>query len=136
MNWTPNKTPFHYSLGLQGEEIAHRYLLGQGYEILTRNFRCPIGEIDLVAKRGERYFFIEIKARSSSRFGSPQEAVTRQKQAKLIRLAQWYLKQHRLADAAFSFDVIAVMFSSEGEPKISHIQNAFEAKAVYEGANG
>lgn len=127
MKLSPNKNPFHYSLGTRGENSAERHLIAQDYKILARNYRCPLGEIDLVAKKDKRYYFIEVKTRSSDEFGLPAEAVHLRKQKQLKRLAQWYLKENRLQDVPISFEVIAVHLSNASGTQIQHFRNAFEA---------
>jgi putative endonuclease len=113
-------------LGAQGEETAARYLAGQGYKIVDRNFRCPLGEIDLIAKEGNTLCFIEVKARRSIRFGWPEESVTPFKQMRLRRLSQWYLKARRLPDAQVRFDVVSLLLGSSPTPdRIRLIKGAF-----------
>ncbi len=127
MKYGPAKRPFHLSLGQRGETLGWKYLLDQGYRILEKNFRCPLGEIDVVAQKDKRLVFIEIKTRSSNRFGSPQEAVTPAKQAKLVRLAEWYLRQTADKEARVSFEVLAVTWDGKTPPEFKLIHNAFEA---------
>jgi putative endonuclease len=94
--------------------------------VLAQNVRCPLGEIDLVARDGPTLVFVEVKSRSSAAFGLPQEAVTKDKQRRLTRLAWWYLKMHRLQHCSARFDVIAITWQ-ETDPRINWIVNAFEA---------
>ncbi|HKM40245.1 MAG TPA: YraN family protein, partial [bacterium] len=84
---------YNKTVGKQGEEFAQRYLARLGYRIIERNFSCPIGEIDLIAQDGNTLVFIEVKTRSSLRFGLPEEAVTRTKQQKLRNVASYYLQR-------------------------------------------
>lgn len=81
-------------LGARGERLAARWYTAAGYEIVARNWRCRDGEIDLVVARAGELVFCEVKARSSHRFGSPAEAVTPAKQARLRRLAARFLAEH------------------------------------------
>lgn len=113
-------------IGAAGEKIAADFLIEKGYRILARNVKTPLGEIDLVADDHETLVFIEVKTRSSSRFGSGEEAVGWSKQARLGRLASWYLLRHSKPDQAIRFDVLAIDLSG-GEPSFRLIQNAFEA---------
>ena len=111
------------SLGIQGEDIAAQYLQEQGLVILERNFRCRLGEIDIIARHGDCLVFIEVKTRSSDRFGLAQESITKQKIYKLRRLAQVYLAQRSFSGLNVRFDVVAV--NSAQETKVTHIENAF-----------
>lgn len=111
-------------LGGAGEELAAAALKRQGYKIVERNYVTPLGEIDLIAKQKGFLVFIEVKTRQSGRFGTPAEAVHPAKQAKLRRLADYYLKQRRLGEVPVRFDVVGITFSG-GTPAIEIIVNAF-----------
>jgi putative endonuclease len=111
-------------LGGTGEDLAAAALKKQGYKIIERNYVTPLGEIDLIAKHKGVLVFIEVKTRQSERFGTPAEAVHPAKQAKLRRLADYYLKQKRLPEAAVRFDVVGITFSG-GTPEIEIIIDAF-----------
>ncbi len=112
--------------GRKAEEIAAGFLKGQGLEIVGRNVRCLLGEIDLVAWHGRTVVFVEVKSRYSQGFGTPQEMVSVAKQKRLTRLAQWYLKKHDLLRQPARFDVVAIQWV-EGEPLVTWIANAFAA---------
>ena len=118
-----------FLFGRSAEAQAVRYLEGQGYRILARNVRARFGEIDVVAKEGATLCFVEIKARSSDRFGLPEEALTADKRRRLIRLAQWYLQRTRLTEGlAIRFDVLSILSDSDqGPTRIRLIKGAFEA---------
>ena len=107
------------SLGSAAESRAAAYLLGLGYEILDRNFTCKLGELDIVARKGELVVFVEVKSRGLDGFGLPQEHVTAAKRAKLRRAAQVYA-QRRGLDCPMRFDVIA-----EGPGGLEHLEDAF-----------
>ncbi len=126
MKLTPGRHSFRYDLGTQGEIAAWAFLEKKGFQILEKNFRCPLGEIDIVAAQGRRIRFVEVKTRTSNRYGEPEEAVTLGKQKKIIRLAQWYLKARKKEDMPISFDVIAVSAGSGQALQIRYIPNAFE----------
>jgi putative transposase len=111
-------------LGDHGEDLAAAVLKKQGYKILERNYTTPLGEIDLIARQGKILVIIEVKTRKSTRFGSPQEAVSAAKQAKLRRLADYYMKDKHLTDTPVRFDVVAITLSDAG-PQIEIISNAF-----------
>ena len=90
------------------EQAAAYYLEQSGYEIIERNYRCRIGEIDLIARDGEYLVFCEVKFRKSKNKGDSLEAVHRKKQKTIIRCAQWYLAEHNLQDLPCRFDVIGI----------------------------
>ena len=114
------------ALGAAGETAAVAELQRRGYRILERNVRTRMGELDVVARDGPTLCFVEIKARRSMAFGFPQEAVTRQKQHHVARMAQWYLKAKGLTQAPARFDVVALIIGPDGRPtSIDVIQNAF-----------
>ena len=121
------KQPFHLSLGERGEMVAWNYLAKQGYKILEKNYRCKIGEIDVVAQKEKKLSFIEIKTRAHHGFGRPEESVHPIKQRKLIQLAKWYLKDKRKEEASVSFDVLAITWKENEEPDMRLIENAFDA---------
>jgi putative endonuclease len=111
-------------LGNHGEDLAAAALKKQGYKILERNYVTPLGEIDLIARQGKTLVIIEVKTRKSTRFGSPQEAVSVAKQTKLRRLADYYMKDKHLIDTPVRFDVVAITLSDAG-PQIEIIASAF-----------
>ena len=113
------------SLGLVGEEAAVAFLKEKGYRILERNFKCRLGEVDIIARDNETYCFVEVKTRSSEDFGLPQEAVSRQKQAQISKAALHYLKTRKLFEKSARFDVVSVLYK-DSVPKIDLIENAFE----------
>jgi putative endonuclease len=114
--------------GRLSETIAAEFLTVQGLKVIARNVRCPLGEIDLIARQGSVHVFVEVKSRFASGRGLPQEAVTRAKQRRMTRLAQWYIKQNRLYQQSARFDVVAITWHGN-EPHIQWIPNAFEATA-------
>jgi putative endonuclease len=91
-----------------------------------RNFRCAIGEIDLVCLDGDVIVFVEVRSRSSLRFGLPEESISPQKRQRLTRLAYWYLKKNGLQRRSARFDVVTVTWNA-GIRKVNWIVNAFEA---------
>lgn len=112
-------------IGSQGEEIAARYLAGQGYRICARNYRVKVGEIDIIASLPGLVAFVEVKTRRSLRCGTPAQAVDYHKQQKIIRTARWYLRQRHLEECLCRFDVIEVYLQG-GQNDIRHIKGAFE----------
>jgi len=114
------------SLGERGEIAACGFLKEQGYEILEKNYKCKLGEIDVIAKRKERLAFIEVKTRSSVHRGMPQEAVDFKKQEKIFKLATWYLKEKKIGSAQLAFDVVSVLWDQKNAPEMRLIVDAFE----------
>lgn len=117
-------TEARLSLGKQGEDLAAGYLERRGFTILSRNFRTPVGELDIVARDRKHLLFVEVKTRRGTAFGAPAEAVGAHKQRQVLRAAQWYLASRRSTDLQPRFDVIAILVGA-GEPAITHIANAF-----------
>jgi len=113
----------HYDLGLKGEEIAANYLAAKGYEIIERNWRFAKDEIDVIAKHQDFLVMVEVKTRSSSFFGNPEEAVDEQKQRFLIRAANEYVLQKEI-DLEVRFDIFSIVIES-GKQTINHIEDAF-----------
>ena len=108
--------------GAYYENLVAEYLKTQGYEILEKNYRCRIGEIDLIAKEGETLVFVEVKYRRNDKMGDPKEAVDRKKQEKISMTASYYLmRECGRMDIPCRFDVAAVL----GE-QIEVVKNAFE----------
>ncbi len=111
--------------GRTGEDLAARYLEENRYRIIERNFKCPIGEIDIIARDGRTIAFIEVKSRKSVRYGRPEEAVDRKKQAKLSLVAMAYLKGRSGLDTPARFDVVSVYLGPQ-RPEIRLFKNAFD----------
>lgn len=105
-------------LGRRGEELAAGYLTSRGYRILDRNWRCPQGEIDIVARRGRGTAFIEVKTRSSVAYGHPFEAISEAKLGRLHRLARLWCREHPGRHGALRVDVVAVVAPRHGEPVV------------------
>lgn len=113
-------------LGSKGEEVACQYLTKHGYRLLSRNYSCGLGEIDIVALDGEYLVFVEVRSKSSAGFGPALESITRRKQFRLRQLAWYYLKAEGKTGSDCRFDVIAVEFDGKGKVKrLDHIENAF-----------
>lgn len=111
--------------GKSGEGIAVDFLTQNGYRILEVNYRCPIGEIDMVARESGQLVFVEVKTRKSSAMGYPEQAVGFAKQKKMSQLALWYLRDKKVIDAAVRFDVVAILMLPSGND-IRLIRNAFD----------
>ncbi len=115
----------HLSKGRAGEEAAAVHLRSQGYLVVERNFRCPWGEIDIVAQQGETVVFVEVKARRHDRLGTALESVTSRKQQHLVLTAQEYLQRHGLEEHPWRIDAIAVRLGQKGRVEsVQHLENA------------
>ncbi len=111
--------------GTRGEDCALRFLKKKGYRIIERNYRCVFGEIDIIANHQGAIVFIEVKSRTSDRFGYPEEAVGKVKQKKISRIAVNYLGERKLDDSNARFDVVAIHFSP-GKERVELIKDAFD----------
>jgi putative endonuclease len=112
-------------LGRRGEDLAAHHLQQQGLVILSRNWRCRDGELDLVATDRSKLVVCEVKTRSASRFGSPAEAVDRAKARRIRRVAQVWLATHRVRWVQIRFDVVAVVAEPGRPVEITHYRGAF-----------
>jgi len=110
--------------GKAGEDLAARFLERNGLKIIERNYRFERGEIDLIAEEGDELVFVEVKARHSTVFGSPEDAVTEEKQEQVHAVAEGYLFEHDIDNRPCRFDVVAVEFKN-GKKEIRHIRDAF-----------
>jgi putative endonuclease len=115
------------SLGKSGEDRACRELERLGYAILARRYRTRFGEIDIVARDGTTIVFVEVKARTSDRYGDAATAVTLHKQTRVTAMAEDYLARRHLQGAPCRFDVVAIEFGTGGEMKVALYRNAFDA---------
>ncbi|UCH01083.1 MAG: YraN family protein [Deltaproteobacteria bacterium] len=113
------------TLGRLGEDLARERLKDLGYRILKTNYRCPLGEIDLVARDGDVLVFVEIKTRKNESLGQVKEAVTRRKQSQLSKVALAYMKSNNLWRSKARFDVVAIRLI-DGKREIEIIKDAFE----------
>ncbi|MDK2821901.1 MAG: putative endonuclease [Clostridia bacterium] len=112
--------------GLIGEAAAANFLNSKGYRIIVRNFRCSLGEVDIIAQDGKEIVFIEVRTRSSTFYGTPQESVDVRKQYRLRLLANYYLCQNGLTEIPCRFDVVAVQLNREDKvTNIEVIKGAF-----------
>ena len=114
-------------LGRLGEKLAGRFLRDQGYQILTTNYRCPQGEVDIVAKDGEEVVFVEVRTRRSQGFGTPQESLTRPKMRRLVATCQDYLQGYGGADTNWRIDLVSVRLDQGNRVEdIDHLRHAVQ----------
>ncbi len=112
-------------LGRRGEALAAEHLITLGLNIVDRNWRCAQGELDLVAVDGGELVFVEVKTRSSARFGHPLEAITAAKLARLRRLATAWCEAHPGNRGTIRIDAIAILAPRWGAPQIEHLKRVF-----------
>lgn len=112
-------------LGQLGEKIARQYLEKQGYQIIAQNYKNYFGEIDLIAREGNLFIFVEVKTRLKNTFGSPEESINHQKQKKLIRISSQYLLNNKIEGENYRIDCLAIEINkSKGGAIIRHIKDA------------
>jgi putative endonuclease len=111
-------------LGRRGENLAAQYLVTKGHEIVARNWRCEVGELDLVIRDGDCLAFVEVRTRRGRSLGSPEESITQAKQARLITLGQAYVQANEWA-GDWRIDVVAVEMDRRGRLlRVDHYENA------------
>jgi len=120
----PEKDKRH-QMGKDNEQVAVDYLQKNGYTIVQRNYRIRGGEIDIIAKDNNTLVFIEVKSRTSTRYGHAIQSLTRQQQKRLSKTAQTYLHQHNLNNQPARFDMIAIQKNQYMGTEIRLIKNAF-----------
>ena len=109
-------------LGRKGEDHAVAYLEEAGLTILDRNWRCPVGELDIVAAEGHHLVVVEVKTRSSMAFGSPVEAISPRKVRRLRQTAVRWLEAHGLHAPVIRFDVIGIRVHGDGAWQVEHVR--------------
>lgn len=107
-------------IGKNYEDVAAAYLSQKGYDIITSNYRCKLGEIDLIASIEGELVFVEVKYRKTSTYGLPREAVNFYKMKRIISIAQVYMKQNYKKEVLCRFDVIEIL-----DEQITHLEAAF-----------
>lgn len=112
-------------LGPAGEKVAARHLRRRGYRILSRNYDCRAGEIDLIAADGDTIVFVEVKTRREESAADPEVNVTYHKRRRLTQAARYYLMEKSAQDRPCRFDVVAVLMPEGGQPAVEHFIDAF-----------
>ena len=112
-------------LGRVGEKQAAKFLRRKRYRIVTRNYRCPMGELDLIALDGKIIVFVEVKTRTDSEHADPEENVNLAKQQRISRCAEFFLRQTGSDDRQCRFDVIAITMNHNTKMEIEHFMDAF-----------
>ena len=113
--------------GILGEKLAKDFLRKQGYRIWETNYRCPEGEVDLIAEDKDCLVFVEVRTRRSLEFGSPEESITPTKRERLRAIVSQYLQTHDNLPQLCRIDVVAIELDRKGKPsRIELIENAVE----------
>jgi putative endonuclease len=114
-------------LGQEGEKLALEYLVGLGMKLLAKNYRCRLGELDLVLADKGQIVFVEVRTKTSDSYGSGLESITMRKITKLRVLAMYYLADKHLTkqDASIRFDIVAIYKPPLGQVKLEHLKAAF-----------
>ncbi|HZU04856.1 MAG TPA: YraN family protein [Chloroflexota bacterium] len=114
-------------LGAAGEQLAAEWLEGLGYRILARNYRCALGEVDLVVADGAELVFVEVRTRRVGGMVAPAESVTQRKQQRLVRAAEHYLQTVHGSECPWRVDVIALEMDSAGRLRhLEHLRGVVE----------
>lgn len=113
-------------LGALGEKLALNYLKKHGFSIRETNFRCPEGEIDIVAQKDDTVIFVEVRTRGGQGFGTPEESITETKKAKLLATAQAYIQSHPDLPPSSRIDVVAIEMKWGRASRIELIENAVQ----------
>jgi putative endonuclease len=114
--------PIHLQKGDSAERLALTYLEQQGLSLVCSNFRCKMGELDLVMTEGTTLVIVEVRFRKSEQFGGALASITRQKQARIVAATQHYVIINKLSNVSIRFDVVAV----SGDNRLEWIKNAFQ----------
>ena len=124
--------PNNKTLGTQREQLAIRFLKKKGYKILQRNYRCKIGEIDIVCYDHGTVAFVEVKTRFSDKFGSPELSVTEAKKRQIVKVALHYVAKKKIEDINLRFDVVSIFYPpTEKHPTITLFKNAFTKDELF-----
>ncbi len=111
--------------GILGEQLARDFLKKRGHRILEMNYRCPEGEIDIITRHKDCLVFVEVRTKTGSGFGSPEESITPAKQARMRTTAARYLQTHNNLPSQWRIDVVAVELGHNYQPsRIELIENA------------
>lgn len=112
-------------LGIFGEDTAVKFLKGQGFKILTRNYKCKLGEIDIIAEEKNIISFIEVKTVATDKTETPFDTIDSRKRKHIQQSASFYLNKERKQDLTCRFDVISIRYRKDKEPEIELIRDAF-----------
>jgi putative endonuclease len=133
LGWLRRRRAGRLDRGRAGEDLARRFLRRRGLKILARNYRCPAGEVDLIALDGstrkqtgaQTLCFIEVKTRKSDRYTTPASAVDAEKRRRIRRVARHYLSRRPTEGYNVRYDIVAIVWPEDGQPRIDFHPNAF-----------
>ena len=129
-NWRPPRSSWRRFLGSRGERAAARHLKRRRFRILARNYRCPAGEIDLIASQGDTIVFVEVKTRSGEEDECPADLSARIQWPQIARAARYFLMQRSSHDRPCRFDLVTVTWPSRGKPTIEHFEDAYQLRGL------
>lgn len=113
--------------GILGEKLACDFLGKNGYHVIETNYRCPRGEIDIIARQGDTLVFVEVRTKKNLQFGTPEESITPDKMERLRTVAAYYNQSRNNLPASWRIDVVAIQMDSKGRvSRIEIIENAVE----------
>ena len=113
-------------LGRWGEKRSEKFLKRKGLKILTRNFRCKTGEIDLIMVDSDgSVVFVEVKARADEKFADAEDSITSAKKTRLQKAARFFLASYKIENRPCRFDIVTIILGQTGRPQIRHYENAF-----------
>jgi len=115
----------HRKIGNEGEDLAASYLEKKGWLIIDRNYFFEKAEVDIVATDGTNIVFIEVKLRSNTYFGRPEDFITPEKEKNIKKAADAWIYERKMETALVRFDVVAIVQHEESEPEITHFEDAF-----------
>jgi len=119
---TKSTKPQHLTTGERGEALAARYLEEQGLIVLSKNWRCPDGELDLVLTDGHKVIVCEVKTRTSDNYGTPAEAVTDSKAARIRRLGRRWRTQYNVNHVETRYDLVSILWPPGETPQVNHLK--------------
>lgn len=128
LSWPRRRFSPHLVLGWRGERAAVSYLKRRGHRIIARNYRCPAGEIDLIATRDDTLIFLEVKTRASCEAEDAHEALRSHQRGRIEHAARYFLRARNVGNCPCRFDLITVIWPARGGPLIEHFEDAFRPR--------
>jgi putative endonuclease len=127
--WTKKLLGPRIQRGRRAESLACAMLEEQGYALVERNVRFPVGEIDIIARVGGTLCFVEVRSTSSQQWGGPLATISDRKRRRIVKAAEWYVHYTKPQDAQMRFDVVSVEWGAGSEPTLELVRDAFTADA-------
>ena len=117
-------------LGMRAEAAARGHLQAQGYNVVGANYRCRWGELDIIAWQGATLVFVEVRGRRSLKYGTPEESLSKRKQARLVAAAESYMQECSEPPAHWRIDLVSVRLDLQGRVEtIGHLESAVEIES-------